>query len=169
MIILCFVIKVENYAVGETTSSSTKSSMKNSLDDFCTTTINNSLNCKRLNDVFNFFFILELFSPSNERWWKKVFLRFHRWLKRQWRRETFPAHLNNFLILLCSQLFQFTPRWKKITKVCRCECSQTQFQAFQSTQKVRRQPRAYCKAPNNLPIDIPFIHDQLTLKSALMK
>lgn len=46
MIILCFVIKVENYAVAETTSSSTKSSMKNSLDDFCTTTINNSLNCK---------------------------------------------------------------------------------------------------------------------------
>lgn len=46
MIILCFVIKIDNYAVAETTSSSTKSSMKNSLDDFCTTTINNSLNCK---------------------------------------------------------------------------------------------------------------------------
>lgn len=46
MIILCFVIKVDNYAVAETTSSSNKSSMKNSLDDFCTTTINNSLNCK---------------------------------------------------------------------------------------------------------------------------
>jgi len=46
MIILCFVIKVESYAVTETTSSSTKSSMKNSLDDFCTTTINNSLNCE---------------------------------------------------------------------------------------------------------------------------
>ncbi|CRK93037.1 CLUMA_CG006504, isoform A, partial [Clunio marinus] len=45
MIILCFIIKVENYAVGETTSSSNKSSVKNSLDDFCTTTtINNSLN-----------------------------------------------------------------------------------------------------------------------------
>ncbi|KAG5682683.1 hypothetical protein PVAND_012018 [Polypedilum vanderplanki] len=44
MIILCFVIKVENYTVAETTSSSTKSSMKNSIDDFCTTTINNSLN-----------------------------------------------------------------------------------------------------------------------------
>ena len=46
MIIFCFIIKVENYSMAETTSSSSnKSSMKNSIDDFCTTTINNPLNC----------------------------------------------------------------------------------------------------------------------------
>ncbi|CAO1396878.1 unnamed protein product [Diamesa serratosioi] len=52
MIIFCFIIKVESYSGAETTSSSSnKSSMKNSIDDFCTTTITNPLNFYHSQDM----------------------------------------------------------------------------------------------------------------------
>lgn len=70
LIIFCFIIKVENYSISETTSSSSKSSIKNSLDDFCTTQINNPLNCKYEKKYGKSFFYPLLCSTAGNRLWK---------------------------------------------------------------------------------------------------